>query len=398
VSESRSGRPLDGLLVVALEQAVSAPLASRHLADLGARVIKIERPGEGDFARRYDTTVRGLSSYFVWLNRSKESVTVDVKHPAGAKILDRLLARADVFIQNLAPGAADRLGLGWEALHARYPRLIACDISGYGSGGRAATKKAYDLLIQSEAGLLAITGTPEAPAKVGISVADIASGMYGYSGTLAALLQRGRTGEGARVEVSMLEALGEWMSAPVHFTRDGGRTLPRTGPSHASIAPYGPFTCGDGQVVYLGVQNEREWVRFCDVVLERPALAADERFASNSARVQHREALQAAVQDVFETRTSTDLLARLESAQIATARMNSVAEFAAHPQLEDRHRWREIQTPAGPVQVLAPPGIPSDVEPRMDDVPALGEHTDRVLAELGYDPDSIRVWRADGVI
>jgi itaconate CoA-transferase len=391
-------RPLDGTLVVTLEQAVSAPFASRQLADLGARVIKIERPGEGDFARKYDAAVGGLASYFVWLNRSKESLTLDVKHPAGGGILERLLARADVFIQNLAPGAADRLGVGWPALHARHPRLIVCDISGYGSGGPDTMRKAYDLLIQSEAGLLSITGTPDTPAKVGISVADIAAGMYGYSGVLAALLQRGRTGAGARVEVSMLEALGEWMSAPVHFTRDGGRSLPRTGASHATIAPYGPFTCGDGQAVYLGIQNDREWARFCEVVLGQPALASDERFASNNARVAHREALHAVIVEVFAAHASGDVLARLEAAQIATARMNGVAEFAAHPQLAARRRWYEIASPAGPVRVLLPPGVPSDVAPRMDAVPGLGEHTDGVLAELGYDADSVRAWRAAGVV
>jgi itaconate CoA-transferase len=398
VNESRSGRPLDGLFVVALEQAVSAPFASRQLADLGARVIKIERPGEGDFARGYDTAVGGLSSYFVWLNRSKESVTLDVKRREGAEILERLLGRADVFIQNLAPGAAERLGLGWDALSARHPRLIACDISGYGSGGPATAKKAYDLLIQSEAGLLSITGTPETPSKVGISVADIASGMYAYSGVLAALLQRGRTGKGSRVEVSMLEALGEWMSAPVHFTRDGGRELPRSGASHATIAPYGPFACGDGQAVYFGIQNEREWTRFCREVLEQPYLAMDERFASNSARVKHRDALQDVIVRAFANRSADEVLTRLEAAQIATARMNGVAGFAAHEQLEARKRWREIPSAAGPLRVLMPPGVPSGVDPRMDAVPTLGEHTDRVLAELGYDADTITAWRAEGVV
>ncbi len=398
MNESPSGRPLDGLFVVALEQAVSAPFASRQLADLGARVIKIERPGEGDFARKYDTAVGGLSSYFVWLNRSKESVTLDVKRRASAEILERLLGRADVFIQNLAPGAAERLGLGWDALSARHPRLIACDISGYGSGGPATAKKAYDLLIQSEAGLLSITGTAETPSKVGISVADIASGMYAYSGVLAALLQRGRTGKGSRVEVSMLEALGEWMSAPVHFTRDGGRELPRTGASHATIAPYGPFACGDGQAVYLGIQNEREWARFCREVLEQPHLATDERFASNSARVRHRDALQDVIVRAFASRSADQVLTRLEVAQIATARMNGVAGFAAHEQLEVRKRWREIPSAAGPLRVLMPPGVPSGVAPRMDAVPTLGEHTDRVLAELGYDADTITAWRAEGVV
>jgi crotonobetainyl-CoA:carnitine CoA-transferase CaiB-like acyl-CoA transferase len=391
-------RPLDGILVVAIEQAVSAPFASRQLADLGARVIKIERPGEGDFARKYDTTVGGLSSYFVWLNRSKESLTLDLKHAAGAEVLDRLLTRADVFIQNLAPGAVERLGLGWAALHARHPSLIICDISGYGEGGPATGKKAYDLLVQSEAGLLSITGTPDCPSKAGISVADIASGMYAYSGVLAALLQRNRTGQGARVEIAMLEALGEWMSAPLHFTRDGGRTLPRSGASHASIAPYGPFACGDDQAVYLGIQNEREWNRFCADVLHRPELAADERFASNSARVQNREALDAVIRGVFAACSSAELLELLDAAQIATARMNSVAEFAAHPQLEARQRWSHVPTPAGLVRVLAPPGLPAGVTPRMDPVPALGEHTHSVLAELGYDDETIQAWRAAGVV
>jgi crotonobetainyl-CoA:carnitine CoA-transferase CaiB-like acyl-CoA transferase len=391
-------RPLDGILVVAIEQAVSAPFASRQLADLGARVIKIERPGEGDFARKYDTTVGGLSSYFVWLNRSKESLTLDLKHAAGAEVLDRLLTRADVFIQNLAPGAVERLGLGWAALHARHPSLIICDISGYGEGGPATGKKAYDLLVQSEAGLLSITGTPDCPSKAGISVADSASGMYAYSGVLAALLQRNRTGQGARVEIAMLEALGEWMSAPLHFTRDGGRTLPRSGASHASIAPYGPFACGDDQAVYLGIQNEREWNRFCADVLHRPELAADERFASNSARVQNREALDAVIRGVFAACSSAELLELLDAAQIATARMNSVAEFAAHPQLEARQRWSHVPTPAGLVRVLAPPGLPAGVTPRMDPVPALGEHTHSVLAELGYDDETIQAWRAAGVV
>jgi itaconate CoA-transferase len=391
-------RPLDGVTVVALEQAVSAPFASRQLADLGARVIKIERPGEGDFARGYDTTVRGLASYFVWLNRSKESVTLDVKHPDASGVLGRLLARADVFIQNLAPGAADRLGLGWEALRTRYPRLIACDISGYGRSGPSSEKKAYDLLIQSEAGLLSITGTPDTPSKVGISVADIAAGMYGYSSILAALLQRGRTGEGAHIDVSMLEALGEWMSYAIYYTRYGDRPLLRTGAAHANIAPYGPIACGDGQTIYVGVQNEREWARFCASVLHRPELATDDRFVSNSARVANRDDLDAVVGGVFEAHDSTEMLARLDRARIATARLNTVAEFAAHPQLTARSRWREIPSPAGPLQVLAPPATIDGVDPRMDGVPALGAHTQAVLGELGYDADAIRRLRVSGAI
>ncbi|MFN8058987.1 MAG: CaiB/BaiF CoA-transferase family protein [Vicinamibacterales bacterium] len=390
--------PLEGTLVVGLEQAVSAPFASRQLADLGARVIKIERPDGGDFARRYDTTVRGLSSHFVWLNRSKESLTLDVKQPPAATVLDRLLARADVFIQNLAPGASGRLGLDAPTLRRRYPRLVICDISGYGDSGPWRERKAYDLLIQSEAGLLSITGTPDTPSKVGISIADIAAGMYAYSGILAALLQRARTGEGTILDVSMLESLGEWMSYALYYTRYGGTSLPRTGASHAAIAPYGPFPCGDGGSVYLGIQNEREWERFCREVIERPDLVTDERFASNAARVRHRLALEAAIVEAFAHHPTPVVLERLARADIATARMNTVDEFRAHPQLEARRRWREVASPVGPIDALLPPATPGSAAPRMDAVPSLGEHTHAVLRELGFGDDDIRRWHDTGVI
>ena len=389
--------PLAGLTVIAIEQAVAAPLATRHLADWGARVIKIERPGVGDFARSYDKRVKGLSSYFVWLNRSKESLTLDLKRPEAVGVLEKLIAGADVLVHNLAPGAMERLGFETAALRARYPRLIICSISGYGSDGPYRDRKAYDLLIQSEAGLLSITGDPEAPAKVGISVADTASGMYAYSAILTALFQRSRNGQGAALEVSMLEALGEWMSHPVYATMHGA-PLPRTGARHASIAPYGPFPTGDGKTVYLGIQNEREWQRFCAEVLEQPALSNDPRFASNQVRVEHHEALAAEIAKVFGRMSASDVTAGLDKAEIAHARLNTVAEFAAHPQLVARNRWREVGTPGGPVQALVPPADMDDVEPVMGPVPATGEHTDRILAELGYDRATITRWRGEGMI
>jgi itaconate CoA-transferase len=390
--------PLAGITVVALEQAVAAPFATRQLADLGARVIKIERPGVGDFARTYDATVNGLASHFVWLNRSKQSLTLDVKHPDAPRILDRLLARADVFVQNLAPGAAERLGLGAATLRARDPRLIVCDISGYGASGPSRDRKAYDLLIQAEAGLLSITGTPDTPSKVGISIADIASGMYGYSGILTALFRRERTGQGAAIEVSMLEALGEWMSYAMYYAAYGGTPPPRTGPSHAAIAPYGPFACSDGKVVYLGLQNEREWVRFCEVALERPALATDDRFSTNAQRVRNRAALEAAIGEVFGRHDADTMLARLDRAQIATARMNTMLEFRDHPQLAARDRWRTVGSPAGPIAALLPPATFDDVEPCIGPIPDVGEHTHAVLRELGFDDAAIARWKAAGAI
>jgi itaconate CoA-transferase len=381
--------PLEGITVVALEQAVAAPFATRQLADLGARVLKVERPGAGDFARGYDTTVKGLSSHFVWLNRSKESLTLDLKQPKARNILERLLADADVFIHNLAPGAAGRLGFGAERLREEYPQLIVCGISGYGFTGPYRDKKAYDLLVQCETGLVSITGTPDTPSKVGISAADIAAGMYAYSSILAALFRRERTLEGMEIEVSMLEALGEWMGFPAYFALYGGEEPERSGARHAAIAPYGPFECGDGEVIFLGIQNEREWERFCEAVLEHPAMAKDERFATNSGRVANREALDKEIEGVFKRLSAEEVIERLEEAQIANARMRTVHDFLDHPQLEARDRWREVDSPAGPLRALLPPATMSGVEPTMAAVPEVGEHTDRILAELGYDEEGI---------
>ena len=390
--------PLKDITVVALEQAVAAPFATRQLADLGARVIKIERPDGGDFARGYDTTVKGLSSYFVWLNRSKESITLDVKRPDGAELLARLLERADVFVQNLAPGAADRLGITATALCARYPRLIVCTVSGYGSSGPYAGKKAYDLLVQSEVGLIAITGTEEQPSKVGISVADIAAGMYACSGVLTALIARATTGRGSSVEVSLFDALGEWMQHAAYYAGYGSSPPARSGPNHASIAPYGPFRTGDGDPVYLGVQNAREWTRFCADVLQRPELLTDDRFGTNSARVLNREALHREIDLVFATLSTGAVIERLDAAAIAHARMNSVAEFVDHPQLAARDCWRDIGSPAGALRAVVPPVRMSGVEPVMGDVPALGQHTDAILAELGVDRDTIARWHREGLV
>jgi len=389
--------PLSGLTVVSLEQAVAAPFATRQLADLGARVIKIERPDGGDFARGYDATVKGLSSYFVWLNRGKESLTLDMKNPAASEILARLLDKADVFVQNLAPGAADRLGTSPAVLRSTYPRMIVTSVSGYGASGPSASKKAYDLLVQSETGLLSITGTEEIPSRVGISVADIAAGMYAYSGILTALFARERTGEGASIDVSLFDALGEWMSQPAYYTEYGGKSPRRSGPHHASIAPYGPFDTATGPVM-IAIQNAREWERFCSDVIRQPALAADPRFQTNSARVDHREALHAVIAGVFAALTRDDVLSRLDVAQIASARMNSVAEFVAHPQLSSRRRWRDVPSPAGPIRALRPPVDIDGVEPAMGAIPALGAHTAAILSELGFVNEQIRTWRAEGAI
>lgn len=390
--------PLDGVTVVALEQAVAAPFATRQLADLGARVIKIERPGAGDFARGYDASVNGLASYFVWLNRSKESLTLDLKALAARDILHRLLAEADVFVHNLAPGAVERLGFGAEALRERLPRLIQCGISGYGTSGPYAQKKAYDLLIQCETGVLSVTGTPEAPAKAGISIADISAGMYAFSGILLALYQRERTGLGTSFAVSLFEALGEWMAQPAYFASYGGSPPPRSGASHASIAPYGPFVSRDEKTVFLGVQNEREWRTFCERVLEDSALAADERFSTNVQRVANREALHAAIQAVFSGLTAEQIEARLEQAQIATARLRSPHEFWEHPQLQARDRWREVDSPVGPLRALLPPVTLDGVEPRMDPIPAIGAHTVAILRTLGFSDDEIDQLRTERVI
>ena len=376
---SATGLPLDGLLVVALEQAVAAPFATRQLADLGARVIKIERAGAGDFARGYDTSVLGQASYFVWLNRGKESVELDVKSPGGQEAVAALLARADVFVQNLAPGAAARLGLGAAELLARHPRLICCSVSGYGPDGPYATKKAYDLLVQCEAGLLSVTGTPETPCKAGISVADIAAGMYACTGVLTALYERERTGRGSSFEVSLLGALGEWMSQPYYYTVYGEQAVRRTGARHASISPYGPYQARGGEV-FIGLQNEREWAVLCQRVLGRPDLVADERFAANPDRVKHDDELTEIIEGVLGSMTPDEVVARLDAAGIASARLRTPAEFAAHPQLASR--WREVGTPAGPVRALLPPVTVPGREAAMGAVPALGEHTDSVLAEF----------------
>jgi itaconate CoA-transferase len=389
--------PLEGITVVSLEQAVAAPFATRQLADLGARIIKVERPEVGDFARGYDATVRGMSSHFVWLNRSKESLTLDLKRPEAKLVLERLLEKADVFLQNLVPGATDRLGLSTPLLRKEYPRLIICDLSGYGSSGPYRDKKAYDLLIQAETGLISITGTEQTPSKVGISIADISCGMYAYSGILTALLVRARTGEGVALETSLFDSLGEWMSYPAYYI-SGGSAPPRSGASHATIAPYGPVQSGDDKVVYLGLQNEREWKRFCEVVLEIPQLARDPRFDSNARRVQNRLQLDQVMQDVFQKLTAAEIIARLEAAQIANARMNTVQEFVNHPQLEARKRWGTVDSPVGSLRALLPPVTMENVDVAMNEIPALGQHTDAILGELGFDSETIAGWRLASVI
>jgi itaconate CoA-transferase len=393
-----TAHPLEGITVVALEQAVAAPLATRHLADPGARVVKIERPEVGDFARSYDATVRGMSSHFVWTNRSKESLTLDLKRAEAQEVIARLLAKADVFVQNFAPGACERLGLGTAELRRQYPRLIVCNLSGYGSSGPYRDKRAYDLLIQSEAALLSITGTPETPAKVGISIADIAAAMYAYSGILTALLARKETGEGTALEISLFEALAEWMGYPAYYTGYGGSAPTRSGAKHAAIAPYGPFTAADGKVIYLGIQNEREWQRFCAQVLQRSDLSKDSRFESNSKRVQNRSELERIIQDVFQHSSSEEMIQRLDAAQIAYGRLNTVEEFLQHPQLEARDRWREIDSPVGPLRALQPPLNMENFEPTMGPVPALGQHTEAILRELGFDAHTIGRWREEKII
>ncbi|MBI4473454.1 MAG: CoA transferase [Acidobacteria bacterium] len=387
--------PLAGTLVVALEQAVAVPFATRQLADLGARVIKIERPNGGDFARGYDTAVRGLSSHFVWLNRGKESLTLDLKRPEAQLVLSRLLERADVFVQNLAPGAAERLDLGSETLRRNHPRLITCSLTGYGSIGPYASKKAYDLLVQSEAGMLSITGTEDTPSKVGVSIADIAGGMYAYSGILAALLQRERTGEGVALEISLLDALGEWMGYPMYYTM-GGSPPSRTGASHATIAPYGPYKTNDESVIF-GIHSSREWRAFCSIVLERPELGEDSRFQTNKLRVEHRALMDSAILDVFRNRTAAEVIERLDRAEIANARINSVSQFIQHPQLTARDSWRQVDSPVGPVPALIPPVRMRGVEPIMGAIPELGQHSESILAEFGFDAGAISQWKNDHV-
>lgn len=391
-------KPLDGIKVITLEHAIAAPFCTRQLADLGARVIKVERPGSGDFARAYDERVHGMASHFVWCNRSKESLTLDVKAPQARDVLDRLLDDADVLVQNLAPGAAARLGLSFDALHERFPRLIVCNISGYGPDGPYRDKKAYDLLIQSEAGFLSITGGPDSPAKAGCSIADIAAGMYAYTNILAALLQRAKTGRGREIDVSMLESMVEWMSYPMYYAFDGATPPSRAGAAHATIYPYGPFPAGDGKTVMLGLQNEREWAVFCAKVLQSPELATDARFSSNSKRTAAREALRDIIVDAFGKLSSDDVIARLDEAQIANARMNDMADVWAHAQLKARNRWVTVGSPAGEIPALLPPGIDEAADARMGAIPALGEHTDALLDELGYSADSIRELHAASIV
>jgi crotonobetainyl-CoA:carnitine CoA-transferase CaiB-like acyl-CoA transferase len=386
-------RPLDGFTVVSLEHAIAAPFCTRQLADMGARVIKVERPGAGDFARAYDSRVRGQSSHFVWTNRSKESLTLDLKHPDAMAVLRQLLNDADVLVQNLAPGAAARMGLSFEALSPTHPKLIVCDISGYGEDGPYRDKKAYDLLIQSEAGLLSITGTPDEPSKAGNSMADIAAGMYAYTNILSALLLRGRTGQGSHIDVSMLEALGEWMGYPLYYAFEGAPPPPRSAASHASIYPYGPFAAGDGGTVMLGLQNEREWKAFCEGVLGDAALATDARFHTNALRNQNRAELKALIHAVFAQLTTPEVEARLDSVQIANARMNDMAGVWAHPQLQARQRWHHVASPAGDIPALLPPGRNNRYDYRMDAIPAVGQHTEAILQELGLDAAAVQALR-----
>ena len=383
-------QPLEGTTVVALEHAVAAPLATRHLADLGARVIKVERPGVGDFARGYDRSVHGEASYFVWLNRGKESVELDLKDPADLDVLLAVVDKADVLVQNLLPGAVERLGLDADTLRARRPELVHCSISGYGPDGPYAAKKAYDLLVQCESGLLSVTGSPEEPAKVGVSVVDIATGMYAYSGILAALLRRGRTGEGATMHVAMLDAIGEWMMQPTYLSVYGGKPFARTGARHASIAPYGPHRVADG-TVFLGVQSDREWAVLCREVLGRGDLVDDPRFAHNTERVENQAEIRAVIEAVLADTSTTEVLARLEERGIACAQMRTPQEFHDHPQLAARDRWREVQTPGGPIRALLPPVSMDGAPPVMGDVPALGQHSDAVRREFTADPDALAV-------
>jgi itaconate CoA-transferase len=391
-------RPLNGVTVVSLEHAIAAPFATRQLADLGARVIKIERPGAGDFARGYDERVRGMASHFVWTNRSKESLTLDVKDPKAQSILKRLIVeRADVVVQNLAPGAAARLGLSYETLAREKRSIIVCDISGYGGDGPYRDKKAYDLLIQSEAGFLSVTGTEADPVKAGCSIADIAAGMYAFSNILAALLQRQQTGRGQHLDISMLESLVEWMTYPLYYAFAGAAPPPRSGASHATIYPYGPFPAGDGKTVMLGLQNEREWTVFCEKVLLQPELAADARYASNSRRSAARDELRQVIVEVFAGLTAAELVQRLDDAQIANASVNEMRDVWDHPQLRARKRWRDVDSPAGPIPALLPPGYTQaagESSPRMDPIPAPGEHTDAILTELGCSIAEIAELRA----
>jgi itaconate CoA-transferase len=386
-------RPLDGVTVVTLEHAIAAPFCTRQLADLGARVIKVERPGAGDFARAYDKRVKGLASHFVWTNRSKESITLDVKHPDAKEVLEKLLEEADVLVQNLAPGAADRLGLSYEALSDKHPQLIVCNISGYGNDGPYRDKKAYDLLIQSESGFLSVTGTPDSPSKAGCSIADIAAGMYAYTNILSALIQRQKTNKGCNIDVSMLESMVEWMNYPMYYAYEGAEPPVRAGAAHATIYPYGPFNAGDGKSVMLGLQNEREWASFCEVVLKVPQLVTDVRFKSNSDRVANRIELKEIIDQTFNALTAEQVVKLLEDAQIANAHVNDMHDVWNHPQLKARDRWVSVGTSEGPIPALLPPGRTNAFNPRMDAVPGLGQHSESILSELGFSNERIQNMR-----
>ena len=390
--------PLEGITVVSLEHAIAAPFCTRQLADMGARVIKIERPGVGDFARKYDERTRGMASHFVWTNRSKESLTLDLKHADAGPVLEQLLAQADVLVQNLAPGAAARMGLSFDALHAKFPKLIVCDISGYGEGGPYEKKKAYDLLIQSESGFVSVTGSAEEPSKAGCSIADISAGSYAYSSILNALLLRHKTGLGSHLDVSMLESMVEWMSFPMYYAFEGAAPPPRAGASHATIYPYGPFPVGDGNTIMLGLQNEREWVIFCEKVIEQKALAIDPEFDNNTKRTANRARLRAVIVELFSKMTIAQVEQKLEEAQIANARVNEMKDVWAHPQLKARNRWTEVQSPVGLLPALLPPATNNQFDARMDPIPGIGEHTQAILKELGVDEAAVARLAADKAI
>jgi itaconate CoA-transferase len=393
---------LDGITVISLEHAIAAPFCTRQLADLGARVIKIERPKIGDFARNYDERVNGMSSHFVWANRSKESLTLDLKSDQAKAIIKALLLKADVLVQNLAPGAASRLGYSYEELVKINPKIIVCDISGYGDNakhpGPYRDKKAYDLLIQSESGFLSITGTDEQSVKAGCSIADISAGMYAYSNILAALIERGITGKGKRIDVSMLESMVEWMGYPLYYTINGESSPPRTGAAHATIYPYGPFPTGDQKQVILGVQNDREWLTFCEIVLNEPQLSQDSRFSTNSLRSKNRNTLQQIIEQKFELWTQSEICQRLENAKIANAYVNDIQDLWQHPQLKARQRWIEVDSPVGKIPALKPVGLTDENDFKIQAIPYLGQHNQTILSELNYSTEAIQQLADDGII